>query len=140
MDEVLDKNHDVDSQENELTATDIAFVAHNEGLMAGQAMDYLDANRVFRFGLERNFTRQNNELTRTGANAVVSSFRKAGLYPMNYDNKGWQIAFNAFGKLNKLLEQQRLEAGEKIPNITWIPKPRPISKREALTANDVSAN
>ncbi|CAB9526972.1 unknown protein [Seminavis robusta] len=128
-----------DNGKNELTAKDIATVAHNLGLLAGKSMDYLDANKVFRGGLEKNCIEQNDELRRRGTNAVVSSFRKTGLYPIDYGNEGWSHACLCFGKLNELLKEQRREAGEKIPTIIWVVKAKAIDQREPLSNEDEDA-
>ncbi|CAB9504178.1 unknown protein [Seminavis robusta] len=122
-----------DNGKNELTAKDIAHAAHNLGLFVGSALDYRDANRVFRAGLEANCVQQNDELRRTGSNAAATSFAKTGLYPMSYENEGWNNAFQTFNKLNQLVKQKKQESGEKIPTIVWVTKPRPIDEREPLS-------
>ncbi|CAB9530681.1 hypothetical protein (Partial), partial [Seminavis robusta] len=128
-----------DNGKNELTAKDIAFAAHSLGLMVGKPLDYLDANRVFRAGLERNCIEQNDELRRTGTNAVVSSFKKTGLYPMDYSNEGWKAAILNFSRLNELLRQQKMDAGELASTNVWLVKPIARSERAALTDADKEA-
>ncbi|CAB9505609.1 unknown protein [Seminavis robusta] len=125
-----------DNGKNELTAKDIAFEAHNRGLMVGTALDYLDANKIFRGGLEQNCQQQNDELRRRGTNAVVSSFKKTGLYPIDYDNEGWKAAIQSFKRLNELLAQQKLESGELLTENVWVVTPIPIDEREELTVSD----
>ncbi|CAB9523867.1 unknown protein [Seminavis robusta] len=122
-----------DNGKNELTAKDIAMEAHKQGLFVGKTLDYLDANSIFRAGLEKNCIDQNDELRRTGSNAVASSFKKTGLYPMDYQNEGWQLAIQNFHGLNKMLKEQRRESGEPIPDIIWVTKAKPINDRECLS-------
>ncbi|CAB9529901.1 unknown protein [Seminavis robusta] len=128
-----------DNGKNELTAKHIAITAHNMGLMIGTPLDYIDANKIFRGGLEMNCLEQNDELRRTGTNAVVSSFKKTGLYPIDYDNEGWQSAFQNFSKLNQLVRQQKQEAGEILPQIVWVSKAKTLDSREPLSAEDEEA-
>jgi len=63
---------------------------------------------------------------------------KTGLYPINYNNEGWQNAYDTFGKLNELLKRQRRETGETILEISWVVKPIPIHRQEPLTKAEVS--
>lgn len=128
-----------DNGKNELVAKDIAITAHNLGIFAGNSLDYRDANKIFRGGLEKNCLEQNDELRRTGTNAVVSSFKKTGLYLVDYENEGWLLAYQNFNKLNELIKQQRRESGEALPEITWIAKPKAIGMQDELTANDTAA-
>ncbi|CAB9505664.1 unknown protein [Seminavis robusta] len=125
-----------DNGKNELTAKDIAQVAHELGILVGGTLTYSEANRIFRRGLERNCTDQNNELRRTGTNGVASSFRKTGLYPMDYNNEGWTMAYHNFNKLNEMIKQQKRDSGERLPEIIWVTKPRAVDQREALTDED----
>ena len=127
-----------DNGKNETTAMDIAKASHDQGILSSEALDYETANRVFRAGLEANCLSQNDERRKTGTNAVVSSFAKTGLYPMSYENQGWNNAYKQFGLLNQLLKKKRQEEGDKIPTITWIVKPIPSENREPLSKTEIS--
>jgi hypothetical protein len=127
-----------DNGKNETTAMDIAKASHDQGILSSEALDYETANRVFRAGLEANCLSQNDERRKTGTNAVVSSFAKTGLYPMSYENQGWNNAYKQFGLLNQLLKKKRQEEGNDIPTITWIVKPIPIEDRESLSETEKS--
>ncbi|CAB9506584.1 unknown protein [Seminavis robusta] len=125
-----------DNGKNETSAKDISQTAHDLGLMVGSALDYRDANRIFRQGLQKNCIDQNDELRRTGRNAVVSSFEKTGLYPMSYDNEGWQTAIRGFGKMNSLIKQQKRDAGLQLPNVIWAARAIPPEKRSELSEQE----
>jgi len=128
-----------DNGKHELQAQAISKAAHDQGMLCGKPLDYADANKIFRAAMESNCLEQNDELRRTGSNAAVSSFKKTGLCPMDCNNEGWNNAFCTFGKLNELMKRQRKDAGERVPDATWIVKPRPIDSRIALTKEDTDA-
>jgi len=127
-----------DCGKNEKTAIDIAKAAHDQGMLAGKPLDYRAANKIFRAGLEANCVEQNAELARTGSNAVVSSFAKTGLYPMEYSNSGWGNAYATFGTLNQMLKDQKQQNGGRVPTIYWLVKRRPKGQRIALSENETA--
>jgi len=95
-----------DCGKNEITAKDIAKASQDQGILSCDSLDYVTANQIFRAGLETNCTNQNKERQKTGTNGVVSSFAKTGLYPMSYDNDGWNNAYKQFGMLNQLWKKK----------------------------------
>jgi hypothetical protein len=65
---------------------------------------------------------QNDELRRTGRNAGVSGFEKAGLNPFSYAGAKWLEAQVQFGKLAKVLKQRgrggaKSTAGRSVPRM-----------------------
>ena len=56
---------------------------------------------------------------------------------MNYENEGWKEAERTFGKLHALLRRRKEEAGEVIPDTTWVVKLIPINEREELVQSEI---